>query len=76
MKETLTIKEIENRFDSEWVLLDDPRTDKKNNVKSGKVLAHSANRDELYREAIRLKPRHAAILFTGEVVPKGTAVIL
>jgi len=76
MKETLTIKEIEKRFDAEWVLVGNPRTDKANNVRSGKVLAHSPDRDTLYREAIKRKPRHSAILFTGEVLPENTEVVL
>ena len=76
MKETLTIKEIEKRFNSEWVLVGNPRTDKAKNVKAGKVLAHSPDRDKLYREAIRLKPRHSAILFTGELIPANTEVVL
>ncbi len=35
MNEFLTLAEIEENFDSEWVLLADPKTDKHNNVKGG-----------------------------------------
>jgi hypothetical protein len=75
MSEILTIAEIEEQFESEWVLLEDPETTDMLEVKSGKVLWHSRDRDELYRKARELKPKHSAILYTGKL-PKDTAVIL
>ena len=46
MGETITIAEIQSRFQSEWVLLEDPQTNESLDVKSGKVLYHSKDRDE------------------------------
>src|SRR5881396_1676282 len=71
----LTINEIEKRFDAEWILLADPIADKSLEVRSGRVLFHGKDRDEVYREAIRLKPRRFAMLYTGRL-PKGTAIVL
>lgn len=73
--ERLTMKEIENRFKSEWVLLENPVTTKMLEIKSGTVLAHCKDRDELYRRAAVLRLRHSAILFTGPL-PKGIAYAL
>lgn len=68
MNEVLTLAEIEERYQSEWVLVGDPETAAGSlQVKGGTVLAHSPDRDELYRKAIELKPLHSAILYTGRI---------
>jgi len=74
--EVLSLAEIQSQFKSEWVLLEDPETTETLEVKRGKVLWHCKDRDELYRKVGELKPRHSAIVFTGAVVPEGTATIL
>ena len=75
MGEVMTIMDIQTAFDSEWVLLEDPETAPNLEIKGGKVLWHSKDRDELYRRALELRPKHAAILYTGQL-PEGTAVLL
>ena len=49
MNEVMSVKEINSQFESEWVLLEDPETTETLEVKSGKVLWHCKDRDELYR---------------------------
>jgi len=75
MNEVMTIKDIESRFDAEWVLVGNPQTDAALNVRQGEVLAHSHDRDEIYRKAAALKPERFAVLFTGKM-PKDTAIVL
>ena len=75
MDKILTINEIENQFDSEWVLVEDPQTNAALEVQSGKVRWHSKDRDEVYQKAIELRPRRFAMLYTG-TMPKGTAIVL
>jgi hypothetical protein len=75
MTEILTIAEIKARYDSEWVLVQDPKTDETLEVKSGRVRFHSKDRDEVYREAVKLRPKRFAMLYTG-TIPKNTAVAL
>ncbi|HYJ85397.1 MAG TPA: hypothetical protein VEW46_05045 [Pyrinomonadaceae bacterium] len=75
MDKTLSINEIEARFKSEWILVGDPETDDSLKVKSGAVLYHSKDRDEVYRKAIELKPKRFAMLYTG-TLPKDAAIIL
>lgn len=75
MSEYMTHEEIKTAFDSEWVLLKDPKTKKNLEVLGGTVLWHSKDRDEVYRKALELRPKHLAILYTGKI-PEGTAVIL
>src|SRR5689334_17952314 len=46
MADSLTRDEIQSRFDSEWVLLEDPQLNEYQEVIGGKVLWHSKDRDE------------------------------
>jgi len=75
MNEMMTIADIQQRFDAEWVLVGNPRTDIGLNVQAGEVLAHSHDRDEVYRRAAALKPERFAVVFTGKM-PEGTAIVL
>jgi len=75
MDEVLTIAEIESRFGSEWVLIEDPETNEALDITAGKVRWHSRNRDEVYRKAIELHPVRFAVLFTGSI-PNDAAVVL
>jgi hypothetical protein len=75
METAMTIEGIQSRFDSEWVLVENPRTNEALEVLSGHVLHHSKDRDEVYRKAVALRPERCAVLYTGEI-PEGTAVVL
>jgi hypothetical protein len=75
MAEVLSMTEIEARFDSEWVLIEDLRTDKALEVQSGTVRWHGKDRDEVYRRAIEIRPKRFAIVYTGKM-PQDTAIIL
>jgi hypothetical protein len=67
MPDVLSLAEMESRFAGEWVLVEDPETDETLKVQSGRVLSHSKDRDEVYRQAIALRPRRSAFLFLGTV---------
>ena len=75
MNERMTIEEIRSRFESEWILIEDPETNEALDVLGGKVIHHSRDRDEVYRKAVSLRPARSAVLYTGEM-PEGTAVVL
>ena len=75
MHDLMTITEMKTRFASEWVLVEEPVTNEVLEVKSGKVLAHSQDRDVVYREAVRLRPKRFAMLYLG-TLPENTAIVL
>jgi len=75
MDEVLTIAEIEGKFDSEWVLIENPSTDESLEVRGGTVRCHGKDRDEVYRRAVQLRPRRFAIVYTG-TMPADTAIVL
>ena len=67
MNERLTIGEIKLKYPSEWLFLGDPEVSESQGVLAGRVLAHSKMRDEVYREAGRLKCDFGAFLYTGRL---------
>lgn len=75
MGEVMSLAEIHARFKSEWILLEDPDTTELLEVKGGAVLWHSKDRDEVYRKARELRPKHSAILYTG-TLPKEVVIVL
>jgi hypothetical protein len=79
MEQQMTVEEMRAQFVDEWILINDPETNESLELLSGKVVCHSKDRDEVYREAVdrRSKRRRQryAVLYTGEI-PEGTAVVL
>ena len=75
MDDILTIAQIEAQFASEWVLVEAPQTNDALEVQSGKVRWHSKDREEVYRQAVVLRLKRFAILYTGKM-PEDTAIIL
>jgi hypothetical protein len=69
MADILTRRDIEAQFSGEWILLEDPQTDEHLTVQSGKVLAHSKDRDEVYRQLVALRPKRFAMLYAGKESP-------
>ncbi len=69
--EILNVKALSRRFFGEWVLVADPKTSvRTGKVISGRLLAHSPSRDELYDAAISLKPKNFAVLCFKEMEPE------
>ena len=75
MTNFLTLVQIRAQFQGEWILLEDPQTAASLEVTGGQVLWHSKDRDEVYRKARELSPKHSAIIYTGHL-PDDAAVIL
>jgi hypothetical protein len=66
MNESMTIKQIKEKFNQQWVLIGDPVCAKDLKIKKGNVLAHSKKRDQLYKIAVKMKPKNFAVLYVGE----------
>jgi hypothetical protein len=73
--EMLTKQEIEERYPSEWVLIEDPEVDEQLDVIRGKVIWHSPDRDEVDRKMLELRPKSPATVYTG-AWPEGMEYIL
>ena len=75
MDKILSISEIEAQFQSEWVLLENPKTNEALEVQSGKILFHSKDRDEVYQKMVTMHPTRFAVFYTG-TIPKNAAIVL
>ena len=74
MAKVMTKEQIYAEFESEWILLEDPVIENYE-VKAGKLLWHSRDRDEVYGKAKELRPRNSAFLYTGKT-SEGTVVVI
>ena len=68
-------KEIEDAFDSEWVLIEDPELTHSQEIIKGKVVFHSKDRGEVHSKATELRPLHPAIIYIGDL-PEGWEMAL
>ena len=73
--DVLSLEEIHSRYKGEWILLQDPEIDKDLNIRKGRVVFHSKDRDEVDRKAIQLRLKHSAFLYTG-TMPDDAAIVL
>ena len=74
-KDVLSKAQIYRRYPSEWVLIEDPVSDRSLRLVRGKVIFHSKHRDEVDRALAQTRPRRWASLYTGRVSDR-TAVVL
>jgi len=75
MGQIMSIQAIRERYPGEWVLIAYTELDEEMRVLQGEVLAHSSDRDEIYRQLFTVKGRRVAVEYTGEV-PQDLAVVL
>ena len=75
MARSIPLAEIQARFPSEWVLLEGPEPSEMLEVRSGNVLWHSKDRDEVYQKAVELRPKHSAFVYTG-TIPEDAVIVV
>ena len=75
MEEVMTWAEIEEAFDGEWVLIEDPETTPMIEIRRGKVVFHSKDRKEVNKKMKELDLRCFAVMFLGDP-PKDLEYIL
>ena len=75
MNQIMTLAEVNDQFDSEWVLFGDQEENEHHEVLKGMVLWHSKDRDEVYRKLLEIRPKRAATHYTG-TIPDDVAIVL
>lgn len=68
-------QDIKRNFKDEWVLIEIEKVDETFNVVEGEVLAHSKDKDEVYRKLLEIRPEKFSVEYTGEI-PEDLAVVL
>ncbi len=64
---TMTLSEIYRKYPNQWVLISEPRLTKELKVIEGIVVAHSKERDVIYKKVRSREYPRFAIEFTGEI---------
>ncbi len=75
MNDLRTIEQMMAEFPSEWVLIGDPETEGDTRLLGGRVLFHSANRDDVHQKALELRLPHFAVRYLGSM-PENSALVL
>jgi hypothetical protein len=75
MGEVLSLIEMKQHYDGEWLLIINAELDQNSEILSGEVLAHSPNVDEIYDALALAKGVEASIEYIGQV-PANFAAIL
>ena len=71
----MTFEQIEQNYDGEWVLIAYSETDEELRVVKGKVIAHSTNKEDIYRALENAVEQPLAIEYIGQI-PEDLAFIL
>lgn len=66
---------IKKSFKNEWVLIEVKKVDINFNLIEGKVLAHSKDKDEIYKRLLEIKPAKFMLEYTGKI-PENLAIVL
>jgi hypothetical protein len=69
------MKQIENQFSGDWVLLVNPKLSKQSEIVRGELVFRSKDRSEVYKEALRRKDQHTAVLYVGKLPEDLVAVL-
>ena len=72
----MRIEEIRKLYPDEWVLIEYSKLDDDLNVLEGKVIAHSADKEEIYQAQMNLQGRSLAIEYLGEIPEQDDLVVV
>ena len=72
----VNIPETEKQFKDEWLLFEVLETDQLNRPYRGRLLFHSKDREEANKKLLETEDIFIYLTFTGEPIPKGSAVVI
>ena len=70
----MRFEEMIEKFKGEWLLIEYETLDEELAVKQGRVVFHSPNKSEVYKQLMEIQGKNIAIEYAGEV-PKELAVL-
>ena len=65
----MDIEEIKRKYSGQWVLIEYDELDVNLEVKRGQVLAHSSNKEEIYKALSKTVGKNVSVDFVGPVPP-------
>lgn len=80
MGEISAVKELEQKYQGEWVVVEVTQTDRNGFAKKGRVLAHHADKRRVIEAHLAFIASHPGAktyqFFVGPVIPEGVTVVL
>lgn len=66
---------ILEQYKDEWVLIDVKETNEDFTIKEGNVIAHSKDKEDIYKKLLEIRPKNFSIEYAGKI-PENLAVVL
>lgn len=63
----MRMSEIVKKYPGEWVLIEYQELDNDLNVRRGKVIAHSPNKEKIYQRLMETKGQNIAVEYAGQL---------
>ena len=63
----MKMSEISKKYSGEWLLIEYEELDRDLNVKRGKVIAHSPNKEKIYQRLMQTQGKNVAIEYAGKL---------
>jgi hypothetical protein len=63
----MRLSEIRRKYRNEWVLVEFSKLDKDLRVKDGKVIAHAANKEDIYKALLGTRGKNVAVEYCGDM---------
>lgn len=74
-KKSYKIETLKKQYHKEWILVNLDKVDESTTTPlSGYLLAHSKNREEIYRKLLKRSKDRILVMFTEDKLPKGYAI--
>ena len=70
----MRLSEIRKKYRDQWVLFEFSNLDRDLRVKDGKVLAHAANKEDIYKALLHTRGKNVAVEYCGKM-PEDLAVM-
>ncbi len=69
------IESIRKKYHRQWLLIEVDKMDDATTIPlTGRLLAHSKNRDEIYKKQLEYKQQLVCLCFSEDKLPKGYAL--
>jgi hypothetical protein len=63
----MRLNEIKKKYRDQWVLVEYSKLDKDLRVKNGKVIAHAANKEDIYKALRHTRGKNVAVEYCGKI---------
>ncbi len=70
------VSDMMSRYPDEWIFFEVVEDDAYGHPYKGRLIAHDPDRDKIHEIAVQSDVYHAAVWYTGELVPEGSIILL